>query len=205
MPLVAHTGLPTYKRLLSEGRQILSPERALTQEIRELHIGFLNMMPDAALEATERQFFRLVNESSRVAQIYIHPFTLPELKRGKKATAHIDQYYERFEKIKEDGLDALIVTGANVTNPNLADEAFWKPLQGVLEWARAHVTSTLCSCLATHAVMEFQYGQRRQPLPEKMGRVRAPRRRQDASGRPGHEHPVPCPPFPLERHYPGAI
>ncbi len=35
-------------------------ERAIHQDIRELHIGLLNMMPDAALEATERQFFRLV-------------------------------------------------------------------------------------------------------------------------------------------------
>ncbi|MDH5446091.1 MAG: homoserine O-succinyltransferase, partial [Gammaproteobacteria bacterium] len=30
-----------------------------------------------------------------------------------------------------------------------------------------NVTSTLCSCLATHAVMQFRYGQKRQRLPEK--------------------------------------
>ena len=62
MPLVAHTNLPTFQRLREEGQTVLSEALASHQDIRELHIGFLNMMPDAALEATERQFFRLVGE-----------------------------------------------------------------------------------------------------------------------------------------------
>ena len=55
------------------------------------------MMPDAALEATERQFFRLIGESNAIAQFYVHPFTLPELERGEKAAAHIEKYYESFD------------------------------------------------------------------------------------------------------------
>jgi homoserine O-succinyltransferase/O-acetyltransferase len=51
-----------------------------------------------------------------------------------------------------------------VSHPNLADEPFWKPLIEVIDWAAENVTSTLCSCLATHAVLQFRYGQRRQPL-----------------------------------------
>ena len=60
MPLVANTPLPTFNRLRQEGETVLDPERAQHQDIREIHIGLLNMMPDAALEATERQFFRIV-------------------------------------------------------------------------------------------------------------------------------------------------
>ena len=60
MPLVAHNALPTYARLSSQGEDVLDVERARHQDIRELHVGLLNMMPDAALEATERQFMRLV-------------------------------------------------------------------------------------------------------------------------------------------------
>ncbi|MCG7963630.1 MAG: homoserine O-succinyltransferase, partial [Candidatus Thiodiazotropha taylori] len=48
MPLVAHTKLPTFDRLREEGQNVLSPDRATHQHIRELHIGLLNMMPDAA-------------------------------------------------------------------------------------------------------------------------------------------------------------
>ena len=53
MPLVAHTSLPSFDILYRNGEEILSLDRALHQDIRELHIGFLNMMPDAALMVTE--------------------------------------------------------------------------------------------------------------------------------------------------------
>ena len=167
MPLIANSSLPTFDRLRKEGESVLDPDRAQHQDIREMHIGLLNMMPDAALEATERQFFRIVSESNQIAQFFIHPFTLPELPRSEKATAHISEYYETFESIKEEGLDALIITGANVTQPNLADEPFWEPLIAVIDWAHNNVTSVLCSCLATHAVMQFRHQQKRKKLPEK--------------------------------------
>lgn len=161
MPLVAYKNLPSFERLRKEGRVVLDPSRAATQEIREMHIGLLNMMPDKALEATERQFFRLIGESNQIAQFYVHPFTLPQLKRGKKAKAYVDEHYESFEKLKDDGLDALIITGANVSKPDFTQEDFWEPLQEVMDWAWNNVTSTICSCLATHAVLQFKYGQKR--------------------------------------------
>lgn len=175
MPLVANTKLPAFERLKHEGGTVIASDVAIHQDIRELHIGLLNMMPDAALTATERQFFRLIGESNQIAQFYVHPFTLKELQRGEKGQTHVDQYYESFEQIKEDGLDALIITGANVTQPDLALEPFWQPLIEVIDWAYDNVTSTLCSCLATHAVMQFRYQQKRQPLPDKRWGVYAHR------------------------------
>jgi homoserine O-succinyltransferase len=167
MPIVAHTNLPTFEHLRREGQTILAPDRALQQDIRELHIGLLNMMPDAALEATERQFMRLINESNQIAQFYVHPFTLDKLQRSPTAREHIARYYEGFDRIQAEGLDALIITGANVTGPSLEDQPFWEPLIEVIDWALEKVTSTLCSCLATHAVLQFRYGQRRRRLPAK--------------------------------------
>ena len=164
MPLVAHTGLPTFERLKREGETVLPSDYALHQDIRALHVGLLNMMPDAALEATERQFFRLVGESNQIAQFYMHPFTLKALERGPKGRAHVERFYESFDDIRGQGLDALIITGANVTRPDLSQEPFWEPLIEVIDWAWENVTSTLCSCLATHAVMQFRYGQRRSHL-----------------------------------------
>lgn len=167
MPLVAHNQLPSFTRLRGEGIKVLAPDAAQHQDIRELHIGLLNMMPDAALAATERQFFRLIGESNPIAQFYVHPFTLDELPRSEKAQAHINQYYETFEQIKQQGLDALIITGANVIGAELSNQKFWKPLIEVADWAHENVTSTLCSCLATHAVLEFRYKQKRVPKPVK--------------------------------------
>lgn len=167
MPLVVNSGLPSFERLKAEGMSILSKERAADQTIRELHVGLLNMMPDAALTATERQFFRLVGESNPIAQLYVHPFTLPELTRGEKAQDHIERYYENFSDMKDKGLDALIVTGVNVIEPNLENEVFWAPLTEVLAWAEKNVTSTLCSCLATHAAIQSRFGETRKHLNEK--------------------------------------
>jgi homoserine O-succinyltransferase len=182
MPLVANSNLPTFTRLKQEGETVLDPERAAHQDIRELHVGLLNMMPDAALTATERQFFRLVGESNQIAQFHMHPFTIRQLERSPEGQKHVDQYYEPIEQVMEDGLDALIITGANVTHPDLSEEPFWKPLEEIVNWAYENVTSTLCSCLATHAAMEFLHGEKRYRLRRKRWGV--------------YQHEV------LERHHP---
>jgi homoserine O-succinyltransferase len=167
MPLVEHSDLPTFARLREQGHDVLSLDRAVHQDIRELHIGFLNMMPDAALEATERQFIRLVGGCNRIAQVYVYPFSLPGLPRSAETLAFIDRYYSRFEDLCSQGLDALVITGANVANPALDQEPFWHPLIEVIDWARENVVSTLCSCLATHAMLKYFHGIERVPLPAK--------------------------------------
>ncbi len=167
MPLVAHSKLPTFSDLRNQGHEVLTLDRAVHQDIRELHVGFLNMMPDAALRATERQFIRLVGSCNRIAQFFVYPFSLPILERSAKAVGYIDRYYSDFESLRDAGLDALIITGANVANPRLEKEAFWAPLMEVVDWAWDNVASVLCSCLATHAVLKHFHGIDRQPLPKK--------------------------------------
>ncbi len=167
MPLVAHSDLPTFAHLEKQGHEMLSLDRAVHQDIRELHIGFLNMMPDAALQATERQFIRLVGGCNRIAQFFVYPFSLPELNRSTDTNEYIERYYSRFADLKKQGLDALVITGANVANPSLQEEAFWDPLIEVVNWAEDNVASILCSCLATHALLKHFHDIDRQPLPQK--------------------------------------
>jgi homoserine O-succinyltransferase len=167
MPLVAHSKLPAFEHLREQGHELLSLDRALHQDIRELHIGFLNMMPDAALEATERQFIKLVGSCNRIAQFFVYPFSLPGLPRSDATREYIERYYSSFEDLRRDGLDALIITGANVATPDVAQEPFWKPLVEVVSWAQEKVTSVLCSCLATHALLKHFHRIERRPLPSK--------------------------------------
>ena len=157
MPLVAHSPLPTFDRLVGEGEHVLPLNRANDQDIRELHIGLLNMMPDSALQPTERQFMRLIGGSNRIAQFYVHPFTINGIERNKETQNYINQYYRSFDEIAADGLDALIITGANVPKSNFSDAPFWGELTTVLDFAKAKVTSTLCACLATHAALKYFY------------------------------------------------
>lgn len=167
MPIVAHSDLPTFAELRSRGEDVLTLDQALGQDIRELHVGLLNMMPDAALHVTERQFIRLVGRANRIVQVYVHPFSVPGLPRGEASRRHVADHYQTFEQLQRDGLDALVVTGANPATAELADEPFYEPLAEVVAWASEHVTSTLCSCLATHALLQSTYGIRRRPLQSK--------------------------------------
>ncbi len=167
MPLVAHSRLPSFSRLRETGLEVLDAERAARQDVRELHIGLLNMMPDAALEATERQFMRLMGSSNRIAQFYVHPFTIEGVDREGSAREHVEHYYAGFHDLQREGLDALIITGANVTEADITKERFWEPMIEVMDWARDHVTSTLCSCLASHGAFMHYHGILRTHLPQK--------------------------------------
>ncbi|OQY31211.1 MAG: homoserine O-succinyltransferase [Anaerolineaceae bacterium 4572_5.2] len=168
MPLVAHTPLPSFERLRQQhGQDVLTLEQALKQDIRELHIGFLNMMPDAAFKVTELQFLRLVGSSSKIVQFYIHPCTVPDPSRSPEIQAYIKEHYTTFDELKEDGLDALIVTGANPLTPDLDKESFWDSLQEIIAWSKVNVTSTLASCLSTHAIAKSLSHIERKPLAKK--------------------------------------
>jgi homoserine O-succinyltransferase len=167
MPIVANSALPSFKRFQREGGDVLTREQARSQDMRELHIGLMNMMPDAALEPTERQFLRLVGSCKNAVQFFIYPFSPMAISRGDWAREHIAQHYFEFEELQKTGLDALIISGANPNFTTLSEESFWSPLCRVLDWASIHVTSTLCACLATHAALFYFYGVERQPLPTK--------------------------------------
>ena len=167
MPLVAHFNSPAFKSLRQSGQEVLTLERAASQDMRQLHIGLLNMMPDAALQVTEQQFMRLVGYCSQMAQFFVYPFSVPGLPRSRETQAYIEQNYFDFNELKQAGLDALIITGANVANPTLEQSPFWEPLEEVMAWATKNVTSILCSCLATHAFVKFFHQIERQRLPRK--------------------------------------
>lgn len=170
MPLVEHSSLPSFAALRAAGETVLTRDQARHQDIRELHVGLCNAMPDAALRATEQQFLRLVGGANQIVQVIVHPFSLPGIERGPAARAYVERHYETLADVQRDGLDALVLTGANVAQPNLADEPFWEPLGDLVDWASEHVTSTLCSCLATHALVQRLHGvERRRMLNKQWG------------------------------------
>ncbi len=158
MPIVEHSGLPTFRDLRRQGLTVLTLKDAQRQDIRALHVGLLNLMPDAAFQLTEQQFIRLVGGSNQIAQFYVHCFTVDGLPRSAATQAYIAANYVDLASIYAQGLDALIVTGANVANPHIEQEPFYRPLTEVIGWASENVTSVLCSCLSTHALMKFLHG-----------------------------------------------
>lgn len=165
MPLVQHNHLPSIERVRSEGIEVYSPNE-VSGKLPCVKIGFLNMMPDAAVTATERQFLRLVGANLNV-NCYFYPFNIDGVERSNETRVHTDEFYSDFAQIKRIGMDALVITGANVVQPLLPDELFWDELTEVLNWARDNVRSTMCSCLATHAAAKFFYNVDRTHLGDK--------------------------------------
>lgn len=164
MPLVAHSSLPAFAVMRDEALGVVG-EDDVDRSLPSLRVGMLNLMPDAALQATERQFLRLVSAYGDAANVYVLPFAVRADHRADVAVEHIAAYYSTFDILRESGLDALIITGANPAADDITSEPFWKPMIEVIEWGREHVDSVLCSCLATHAVMHHYHATPRTELP----------------------------------------
>ena len=164
MPLLAHTPLPAYARLAAAGVPVVA---AADWDGPWLDLGLVNTMADGALEATERQFLRLVAAGVPDFGVRLHVAGLPEIPRGAPARRHCDAHYLTLAQLRARPLDALIVTGANIADPDL-DRLFYKDaLAQVIAFAESAVPTTLYSCLATHAVLHYRHGKRRRPLAAK--------------------------------------
>jgi len=133
---------------------------------RCIDIGLVNNMPDAALEATERQFRTLLAAATDGVVVRLRLFALPGVPRSDAARRHLDSYSDLAE-LWSSRLDGLIVTGAEPRQPNLRDEPYWDSLSKLVEWADDHTSSTVWSCLAAHAAVLHLDGIERRPLAEK--------------------------------------
>ena len=167
MALVANSRHPAFETMRAEGVEVITAAEQSVSALPEMTVGLLNLMPDAALRATDRQFIRMVSAYAGSADIRVFPFTLAAEHRGEAARRHVEDHYVEFESLQVSGLDALIVTGANPTHHHLAREVFWSGLIDVFDWARINVHGVLCSCLATHVVMGHYQGIERTRLPSK--------------------------------------
>ena len=168
MPFVRHRDISSWERLAAEGIEVLTTDDARQSQLPSVHIGFLNMMPDRALRATERQFLRLIAAAADDYLIYIHPFTVDGLSREDDALAYVEDFYDTFEMAKTIYMDGLVLTGANPGESKLEDEGFWPYFVEVIHWAESNVPSIMCSCLASHAILNELHGiERTRCIPSK--------------------------------------
>lgn len=170
--------------LLDRRRLIVSPALAPAQQ-REtdqfdrgqetaedvLTIGLVNNMPDAALQATERQFMRLLTAAAGNNRIRFHCFSLPSVSRSQPAKWRIDRQYTDIADLDRLQIDGLIVTGAEPNAATLPEEPFWQELTEIIDWAKTNTRSTIWSCLAAHAAVLHLDGIERQRLATKCSGV----------------------------------
>jgi homoserine O-succinyltransferase len=137
-----------------------------------LEIALVNNMPDAAVQATERQFASLVEEAAGgEIEVNFSLYALPTLPRGAAARAGMAERYASVEALEQNGTDALIVTGAEPLRADLREEPYWDELAGLVDWARTGTLSSVWSCLAAHAAVLHMDGIERHPLATKCAGV----------------------------------
>jgi homoserine O-succinyltransferase len=169
--------------LLEKRRLIVSPGLAPTQLRREdkfghprhadvdVTIGLVNNMPDAALQATERQFMRLLRQAAGDIRIDFHCFSLPSVQRSQTAKWRVERQYTDIADLGALHIDGLIVTGAEPNAATLREEPFWQDLADIIDWAEANTRSTIWSCLAAHAAVLHLDDIERHRLPAKCSGV----------------------------------
>ena len=142
-----------------------------TAELRATNcvtVALINNMPDAALEATERQFIDLLRASSSRVIVRLQLFSIPEVPRAETARQEMSERYRDISRLWDSHIDGLIVTGAEPKAKNLKDEPFWNTLSQIVDWAADQATSAIWSCLAAHAAVLHTDGIERQLAAEKV-------------------------------------
>lgn len=134
----------------------------------QLRIGLLNLMPAAARNATIEQFLGLIGPNSLNIMPILIRFDKYVPKSGREDML---AFYEPFSGVSAQGVDGLIVSGANLeTDPEIKriltpSEIFYHAEQrNCIDWAQSNVRSTIYSCHGAHFALEHFYGIARAPL-----------------------------------------
>ena len=129
-------------------------------------VALVNNMPDAALDATERQFRALLAAVAPDLDVRLTMYSLPEVPRSEFGRRRVSRY-SSIDDLWSRTHDGLIVTGTEPRAAELQDEPYWGSLTRLLEWAERSTYSTILSCLAAHAGVLHLDGIARRPLGDK--------------------------------------
>ena len=164
MPIKIPAELPATEHLRQENIFVITKEHAVKQDIRELRILILNLMPDKII--TELQLARLLGNTPLQVQLeLIYPSShLPQ----NTPKEHLLSFYKNFAAVKDDFFDGLVITGAPVELLPYEEVDYWPELCEIMEWSKTHVTSTLHICWSSQAALYYHFGLDKQLLPEKL-------------------------------------
>jgi homoserine O-succinyltransferase len=129
--------------------------------------ALVNNMPDAAFNATERQFTDLLDAGSGSETLVLTRHTMAGVPRGERIRARIAAEYRPLDDVIADPPDLLVVTGSNPVESRIEDEPYWSDLHGLLKWGSENVRAMVLSCLSAHAALAVFDGVERTSLPSK--------------------------------------
>jgi homoserine O-succinyltransferase len=164
MPIKIPEALPATKTLIEENIFVMTEKRALSQDIRPLHILLLNLMPTKV--ETETQLTRLLGNTPLQIELELlqtRSYTATHVEPG-----HMEHFYTTFDQIKDQHFDGLVITGAPVEQMDFEEVEYWEELCEIMNWSRTHVYSTFHICWAALAGLYYHYGIPKKDLPKKL-------------------------------------
>lgn len=167
MPVKIPDNLPAVAKLMEENIFVLPTTRAESQDIRELKIGILNLMP--LKDRTETDFLRLISNSP--LQVDVDLIETASYRGSHTPVRHMDKFYKSWPMVKNCYYDGFIITGAPVEDLEFEDVSYWSELTEIMDWCRTHVTSTLYICWGALAGLYHHFGINKHPLSEKISGV----------------------------------
>lgn len=154
MPITLPANLPAFDVLSREGVMVMSDIRAARQDIRQIRIGLLNLMPKKI--QTENQFARLIGATP--LQIDFRLIRMSEHQTRNTAAEHMEEFYRPFQEVKHEKFDGLIITGAPIEHLPFEDVTYWDELREVFAWTQTHVHSTFGVCWGGMAMIHHFHG-----------------------------------------------
>ena len=164
MPIKIPNALPATKTLNDENIFVMTETRAMTQDIRPLHILLLNLMPTKI--DTETQLSRLLGNTPLQVELTLARVGSHESKNTPEE--HMLAFYKNFGDIAHLNFDGMIITGAPVEHLPFEKVDYWDELRRIMDWSKTHVHSTFHICWGAQAALYHHFGIEKRPLPEKM-------------------------------------
>ncbi len=164
MPIKIPNSLPATSVLEGENIFVITESRAISQDIRPLHILILNLMPTKI--ATETQLARVLGNTPLQVELEFLQVSTHEAKNVSQR--HLLYFYKTFDQIRDNKYDGMVITGAPVEQMAFEEVDYWDELCQIMEWSKTHVHSTFHICWGAQAGLYYHYGIRKVPLEKKL-------------------------------------
>lgn len=164
MPIKTQNDLPAKEILEKENVFVMDENRAVHQNIRQLEIAIVNLMP--LKEETELQILRSL--SNTPLQVNVTFITTKSHESTHTSMSHLNKFYQTFDEVKNQKFDGLIITGAPIELMEYEEVDYWDEICQIMEWSKGHAFSTLHLCWGAQAGLYYHYGIQKHVLDKKM-------------------------------------
>ncbi|MBQ9039620.1 MAG: homoserine O-succinyltransferase [Clostridia bacterium] len=164
MPIKIPNSLPATSVLEGENIFVITESRAISQDIRPLHILLLNLMPTKV--ATETQLARVLGNTPLQVELELLQVKSHESKNVSQD--HMLAFYKTFDQVRDNKYDGMVITGAPVEHLAFEQVDYWDELCQIMAWSKSHVHSTFHICWGAQAGLYYHYGIPKLPLEKKL-------------------------------------